>query len=612
MKEENEPLDLVKLFYQQDIDFETLEKALSKRKTTAKNFTSYSLDPFDGDFGYNEKRHLLNRSIVGYATRHMDDLNGLDIDQTIDLIFTPEELAEPRNIYYQDLNSEEYRNLFLTEDVGPNQPFINRPYRHHSLGSDEEFGHERVISLMSIIYRGMYDQSTSIHWKLFVFLHNLVPTYPYDRNGHKGMYNYTKLLFESCFSSYKDFIYNITINESMLFYLNLGLSKKETPDENYAREIQELFTQGKRPFSGFSESDVREIARALVGWNYGEDWRYSEGHENPTVFDPNNHDTGDKYFSSYYNNRIIRGRSGQEGREELREVVDMLFETNKSAIYILTRLYQFFVYPTITDEILSEIIEPLAQVFRDTNYSLVEPLKILLKSKHFFSSQIPNSIIKSPLDFEMGMMKEVDIKNGILYHHFNDERFIYGDLEPSFFESKEKDPSYIEYMMSQRLFNDGKELGMRLLWPPSVSGWQPFYQSPAYDMFWFNSSTSKSRAKICRNLLFPGMWLNVVKDSGEVNLAPNFKEYIRNFENRNSVDSILSQLLDRFINVAISENTKTRLKESLLGGNSEIHWVEAMDNFYSESPDMNLYHNTTRRIGLTIASITILGEFQLH
>ena len=612
MTKKKEPLDLVKMFYNQDINFKEFEKLLDTRKYTSKNFSTYSLDPYDGEFGYDEKRHLLNRSIVGYSNRHMNDLGGLDINESIDLLFSPEVLGEPKNIYYHDLNDEEYRNKYATEDVGPNQPFINRPYSHNSLGNQEEFGYERTNSFMSIIYQGMYNQTTSIHWKLFVFLHNLVPTFPFDRNGHKGMYNYTKLLFESCFSSYKEFIYNITINESMLFYLNLGISKKETPDENFAREVQELFTQGKRPFSEFSEEDVREIARALVGWNYGEDWRYSEGHENPTVFYDGNHDTGDKYFSSYYNNRVIRGRSGQEGREELREVVDMLFDTHKSGVYIIRRLYQFFVYPEITDEIESQIIEPLAQVFRDNNYSLVVPLKILLKSKHFFSDQIPNSIIKSPLDFLMSIMKEVDIKNGHLYHYHNvEQRFIYDHFEPDFFDNKEKDSSYIEYMMNQRISNEGEQLGMKLLWPPSVSGWQPYYQAPVYDMFWINSSTSKKRAQISKYLV-SGLYLNVNKESGDVTMVPNFEEYTRNFDNINSVDSFLSQLIHRFTNIEINEDTRIRLKETLLGGNSEIHWVEAMDNFSSDNPDINLYQETNKRIGKTITSITTLGEFQLH
>ena len=104
--------------------------------------------------------------------------------------------------------------------------------------------------------------------------------------GAKSGYNYYKLLFNSCFYSYKDFIYNITLDASMLEYLNLQLSLKDTPDENFAREIQELFTVGKRPFSKFTEKDVREIARALVGWRYDFDAiLFQEGHENITTFE---------------------------------------------------------------------------------------------------------------------------------------------------------------------------------------------------------------------------------------------------------------------------------------------------------------------------------------
>ena len=71
--------------------------------------------------------------------------------------------------------------------------------------------------------------------------------------------------------------YNVTTNPAMLIYLNLALSRKETPDENYAREVQELFTVGKRPFSKYTEEDVREIARALVGWHIDYEAIFEEG-----------------------------------------------------------------------------------------------------------------------------------------------------------------------------------------------------------------------------------------------------------------------------------------------------------------------------------------------
>ncbi|MDA8639848.1 DUF1800 domain-containing protein [Flavobacteriaceae bacterium] len=599
MKEENEPLDLVKLFYSQDIDFKSLESALEKRTTAAKNFSSYSLEPYRGDFGVAQKKHLLNRTVVGMAKRHLDDLDGLSLSEAIDLIFTEETLEEPTNIYYHELSAEEFFEQTGIEDVGPNQPFIDR-----DVNLDVRNNSQRQNATWAVFYDGMYHQNTSIHWKLFLFLHNLVPVVHTD--GAVQIHKYFKLVFEACFSSYKDFIYDVTTNPLMLEYLNLAFSKKETPDENYAREIQELFTQGKRPTTQFTEEDVRGIARALVGWA-----TTIKGKGHVPVFRPWNHDSGDKQFSSYYNNRVIRGRSGDEGADELRDVVDMLFDTEQSAKYIVRRLYQFFVYPVVTDEIETQIIRPLSLIFRDNNYSLVEPLKVLLSSDHFFSREIPNSIIKSPIDFTIGMMKEVDIKEGQLYH-WNGNRYIYENFEPDFYGQKEKDPSHIKYYLGQRLKGDGQNLGMRIQFPPSVSGWPAYYQAPVYDLFWINSTTFPLRSQYAEKYFVNGLYINVRIEDRSVTLKADYTGYLKTFENPYAIESFIDELLYRFLAVEISARTRARLKEALLKGNNESHWNDEVRNLFADSPNINDYHNTTKRIGLTLSLIATLGEYQLH
>ena len=165
-KIKEEQLDLVKLFYQQNIDFEALEEALEKRKEKAK-FTSIAW-PHDGDFDYDEKRHLLNRAVVGYATRHLDDLEGLDIDQAIDLLFTPDVLNEPRNIYYWKKSPQEFFELHGLEDVGPNEPFVNRVNN-----DSENFDDDRHLAAWSGFIWACIIKA-SIH-RLFLLGHNLVP-----------------------------------------------------------------------------------------------------------------------------------------------------------------------------------------------------------------------------------------------------------------------------------------------------------------------------------------------------------------------------------------------------------------------------------------------------
>jgi uncharacterized protein (DUF1800 family) len=162
-------------------------------------------------------------------------------------------------------------------------------------------------------------------------MHTLTP-FKDDGGKLKSTYYSLKLAFEGSWRSYKDYIIDVTLSERMLELLNLRYSKKEAPDENFAREVQELFTVGKRPFSKFTESDVKAAARLLVGWDalYWENF-VEEGFVTKNKYNENNHDIGDKQFSKFYGNRLIKGKTGPDGgRVELNEFFEMIFETEES------------------------------------------------------------------------------------------------------------------------------------------------------------------------------------------------------------------------------------------------------------------------------------------
>jgi len=611
----SKPVDLVKDFYDQDIDHKALEKALTQRKNTAKGFTNFSLDPYTGEFGDSQKKHLLNRTMVGYCHRHHKDLNGLSLEESIDMIFREDEFKEPTNIYYWEKNAQQYKERYLSDDVGPNEPFINRPYTDDlPPGSQEFFGDERRTAIFWSIYGGIYNQNTSIHWRLFLFIHNLVPVSFDNPLGHKGIYNYAKLVFDSCFSSYRDFIYNVTFDGNMLHYLNLALSQKDTPDENYAREVQELFTVGKRPFSQFTEKDVREAARLLVGCqiDYGE-IVFGEGHENVPRFEPDNHDTGDKFFSSFYGNKVIRGREGEEGIQEVREFINMLCEPDEHSLYITRRLYQYFVYPAITNEIEEKIITPLAQVYRENNFSLIETLKILLRSQHFFENNIENSLIKSPVDFSMGIIKEVDIINKRDLFLWDGENTHHSIFEPNFFGEMEKDISFIQYKMVGTLMGwYGEDMGMQILYPPSVSGWPSYYQEPVYDLFWLNSSTFPKRHQLMNEYLRWGAWIDVNINGNWVNNRFNLIDYLKTYENPHDVDNFINELCFRFSGGAPSSLTKQRIRQGLLGDINEEHWTEELENILdSNAVDETSYDSISWRLGNAFEVIGLTGEFHL-
>jgi uncharacterized protein (DUF1800 family) len=102
--------------------------------------------------------------------------------------------------------------------------------------------------------------------------------------------------------NFKDLVRGVTIDLAMLNYLNGALSRKEAPDENYARELQELFTLGKENNPNYTEPDVIAAARVLTGWCIDET-------TDEVYFDVNRHDTGSKTFSSFYGGITITGRS---------------------------------------------------------------------------------------------------------------------------------------------------------------------------------------------------------------------------------------------------------------------------------------------------------------
>ena len=603
------PIDLVADFFSQENL--NLDQILNAKKASIQSVVSYSLAPYSGNFGFDQRKHLLNRTMVGLCKRHLDDLENLNLQSALDLILTPEPFDEPINNYYHQLTASDYEELYKNEDVPAGEPFINRPYTNNSSGELEQFGHERYTAIISWINQRIYNQNTSIHWKLFVFLHNLVPTRCFEL-GHKAAYLYIKLLFEHCFRSYKEFIYEVTLDPSMLDFLNLALSQKETPDENYAREVQELFTVGKRPFAKFTEKDVREIARALVGWTYDyEKLVFSEGTQSHVIFEDDNHDVGDKAFSSFYSNQTINGKSGMDGQKELQEVIDMLFRTQESGIYLCRRLYQFFVYPVLTPEIESQIIAPLAQVFKDNEYSLIAVLRVLLGSEHFYDAAIPNSIIKPPIDYNMGMLKELMITEGHRIYWDGEELYQeqFTPNHPAFLDY-EIDKKTLSYnLFGQSLHWSNYNQGMQLFTPPNVSGWPAFYQEPVYDMFWINSSTIKSRKQAAQWFRW-GLWLYSYENLG-VNLKYDLHSYLSTYQNPADFEDFLDEFNQRLCGAAVSESTVQMLKNELLGDLNDMHWEEYITSFL-DNPSNNNLNSIQWRFDNVLFKFFELSVYHIH
>ena len=569
-------------FKKEHIDFSKIEKARLARETI-----SEGLEPYTGPFELAQKKHLLNRTMMALSSKHLADLDKLSLKESLDVLFTKEQFPDlPVNDYYYEITKEETEKQGYYY-VAPGEPYHEAPEPNNSPWP-------RYTSFDVWLYKNMIRQKTSIHWRLVFFLHQLVPaTQP---NGVKIYFQHYELLFNSCFDSYKTFISNMTKDPLMLDYLNLQSSNKTKPDENYARELQELFTVGKGPNSKYTEDDVVEFARVLVGWRYDYETKNKAGRVQ-TVFNMWNHDDKDKKLSAFYGNTTIQGIAGYDGHKELDQLIDIIFSTSECPLYICRRLYQFFCNPIIDTTTEQNIIVPMAEILVKNNFTLTAPLKALLGSAHFFNASNFNSIIKSPIEFILKFYKEFE------FTLYNWEAPT--DIPEQFASGITKD----FYQLKSLTWNISN-LGLNFPYPLNVSGWPAFYQAPVYDMFWLNSDTLSKRSDLANGFARWGMWVGPGKTKGNVNLQINWISYLSTFKNPENFDSVLSEIETRIMGPLISEKSKTRIKNYVLGGFPNSYWTE-MYTAYKNNPSIENQNTISNRLQNLFSSVFQLPEFHL-
>ncbi len=205
------------------------------------------------------------------------------------------------------------------------------------------------------------------------------------------LYYYTVCLQRNAIGNFKTLLSEIGLTSAMLYYLDGVYNNGNNPNENYARELYELFSLGEG--NGYTEQDIIETARALSG--YVE--RGDLGCE-PVSFDPTYHDPGSK---------TILGQTGNWGYDD---VIDILFQQRPTEIagFICTKLYEFFVHPDANDAAgnAQAIISGMAATFVDSNFEIAPVLSQLFKSQHFFDDEAIGVIIKSPMDLYINLIRE--------------------------------------------------------------------------------------------------------------------------------------------------------------------------------------------------------------
>ncbi len=268
------------------------------------------------------------------------------------------------------------------------------------------------------LYRMLYTPHP-LREKLALFWHNHFATSNRKVNNAGYMLGQYELMRRHAQGSFRNLLRDMSTDPAMMVWLDTNQSQRDQPNENYARELMELFSLGMNNYRqpqqrSYTEQDIRQAARAFTGW------RLENGRP---VFRDNQHDNGDK--------NVL----GQTGRWRADDIVRICLEQDSAPYFVAAKLFKFLVSETIPAT--PELLEPLARRFRESDYNFGEMLETVLRSNLFFAPQAYRARVKPPVDFSLEIVRGLEGRMG-----------------------------------TTALVTVLEGLGQRPFYPPSVAGWE--------------------------------------------------------------------------------------------------------------------------------------------
>ncbi|MDO8271624.1 MAG: DUF1800 domain-containing protein, partial [Gammaproteobacteria bacterium] len=217
--------------------------------------------------------------------------------------------------------------------------------------------------------------------KMALFWHGHFAINESKVRDYRKLHNELTLFHDMGTGNFRDLMVAVAQDPAMLSFLDAGVNIKGAPNENFAREIMELFTMG---VGHYSEMDIREAARAFTGWNYV-DVNF--------VVNRDQHDDGEKQFL------------GRTGNFDGVQIIDIIMEQPITADYIAGKLYRYFVREELSPALQSE----LGKVLRDANYEIAPFLETVFLSKDFYSEASLGTQIKSPIQLAVSTYRKLEL-----------------------------------------------------------------------------------------------------------------------------------------------------------------------------------------------------------
>ncbi len=524
-----------------------------------------SLTALTGQLGTKNAAHFLRRATFGPTRTSIDEFASKTVSEALTDIMVP--LAVP--------------DAPLDPTTGEN--WLPKPDETNS-GDDSLFQYFKGWFMEQMRTTGM-----NIQEKMTFFFHAFLPADHLIIQNSTSLYYQNVLYRQYALGNLKELLTKVCVDNAMLLYIDNTLNDKDKPNENFARELLELYTIGKgdqigpEDYTNYTEDDVKQAARVLTGIKFNFDFdtidpdtSLPRGKVTLDGLQASRHDPGSKTFTDKFNNTVIEpdpllmddGMATEAGFfDEIDQLMDMIYEQDETAKFFCRRLYRYFVYYKITTEIETDIIVPLATTLKNNNYEIKPVIEQLLSSEHFFdiNNSAPTednigAIIKSPMDLIMGTFRFFNLTMPVdlydLYH------VAYGQG------------------IARLLTNQG----MDFYTPIDVAGYPPYHQIPAYNRNWISPNNIAQRYHIANGLID-----GKVNESEVTMYQLDIVEYVENVSNisdASNPNTLVQELTDYMFSQTIPvERFEFFLNDVLLDTLSAENWTAEWNNYLNTAND---------------------------
>jgi len=503
-----------------------------------------SLDEITGTLGRTRAAHLLRRTTFGPTVSDINSFSTLNAAVAIE-------------------------RLMDDSDEGPAPPidpvtgttWVDPSGTSGSPRASDEREQEALFPFFKSWHMDVMRQSpATLKERITWFYHTHLPSRWTEILSSEAIYYQNGLFRHYAYGSFRELFRKICVDNAMLVYLDGHTNKKNAPNENFAREMFELYSIGKGPqvaegdYTNYTEEDIRQATRVLTGWmfddtfsNIDEDTGLPSGKlrshmaGDGTTELATEHDAGQKTFTGKFGNQVIGPGEITEGYPtaeaayaELESMIEMIFAQEETARFITRKIYRFFVYHFISEHVENEVIAPLATILRNNDYNISELLSVLLKSQHFYDEDDAvaandniGALIKSPVDLLNGLFRLFSIT-------FPDRK-----TETTAFYN---DMGYV----TDRLV----EQGLNFYEPFEVAGYPAYHQVPGFNRNWITTYALAHRYQAGAILM------KKTDEASQRSFYLDIVEWVKNsgaIPDPSDPEAIMNVLLEHLFPVAITQ-----------------------------------------------------------